>query len=131
MKIQKICPNCSSEFHVFPSRYRQRFCTNACLIAQRKGDKHPRWKGGLIQVGGYLYKYSPHHPNKTKDGYVAQHRLVMESVLGRLLLASEVVHHLNGDKMDNRPINLAVCRSTGEHFIQHHLETRDKLGRFK
>ena len=39
---------------------------------------------------------------------VLQHRLVMAQVLGRALLPGEVVHHRNGDRLDNRPANLEL-----------------------
>lgn len=59
---------------------------------------------------GYVYEYvglDSGHPRESK-GYVAQHTLVMERILGRHLVDGETVHHLNGVREDNRPENLEL-----------------------
>ena len=101
------------------------------MSLKRKGKLHPNWKGGKILVDGYYYLWTPNHPNKTKNGYVCEHRLVMEKNIGRFLNKKEVIHHINCNKLDNRIENLELVESTGKHFIRFHLKSRDKLGRFK
>ncbi len=58
----------------------------------------------------------PSHPDSCKRGYIAEHRLVGEKKLGRRLSSSEVVHHINAVKDDNRPENISVC-SRREHNL--------------
>jgi hypothetical protein len=48
------------------------------------------------------------HPRAGQNGYVFEHILVMEDILGRHLVAGETVHHLNGPRDDNRPENLEL-----------------------
>lgn len=47
------------------------------------------------------------------------HRLVAESVIGRPLIAGEVVHHIDGNKRNNAPENLVVFGSQAEHAAWH------------
>ncbi|QOJ37088.1 MAG: HNH endonuclease [Nitrospira sp.] len=50
-----------------------------------------------------------------------QHRLVAQRTIGRPLRSGEIVHHLNGDKRDNRPENLEVLSSQSQHARLHNL----------
>jgi len=74
------------------------------------------WK--TIKKGDYLYGLAPNHPNCTSNGYVLEHRLVVEQHLGRYLTSDEVVHHKNEEKHDNRLENLRVM--TKKEHNEHH-----------
>ena len=57
---------------------------------------------------GYRVVYIPDHPMANSAGTVAEHRLVMAQSLGRNLRDDENVHHINGDRLDNRLDNLEL-----------------------
>lgn len=85
------------------------------------------WKGGKIILNGYIAIYMPNHPYRTAGDYVYEHRLIMEQHLNRYLESWEIVHHINGDKMDNRLENLEILDNV-THRKKHFEETNAKLG---
>lgn len=92
------------------------------------GNKHHNWKGGRIKTTlGYILIHSTDHPFCNADGYVYEHRLVMEKHLGRHLLRSEVVHHINSIKDDNRIENLMLFSSEKQHMDFERENFRIKL----
>jgi hypothetical protein len=82
----------------------------------QSGKNNWAWNGGVTILKGYTMIHKPDHPYATKHGYVAEHRLVVESRIGRLLTPGEVVHHIDGNKSNNHPDNLQLFESNGEHL---------------
>ena len=92
---------------------KSRFCTRICAtrwMGKIRRLRNPkRYDNRCRTTKGYIVIWNPTHPTASKaTGYIMEHRLVMEKVLGRLLRKSEIVHHLNGKKDDNRVENLEV-----------------------
>ena len=96
-----------------------------------KGDQHYNWKRGYYVTNGYVYEYTPDHPSADlRKGYVQQHRLIMEKHLGRYLEDSEMVHHINGDKQDNRIENLEILSRSSHISLHKQTAQRGSNGRF-
>lgn len=73
-----------------------------------KKGQHNTGRKPLIIKDGFTCIYMPDHPYCDIDGYVREHRLVMEEILDRYLEPTEGVKHKNGNRADVRPENLEV-----------------------
>jgi len=95
----------------------------------KKGEKPSNFKGGKKYVEGYIYVYKFDHPYARKR-YVAEHRLIMEEIIGRYLKEDEVVHHINGVKDDNRIDNLMLFPNRSAHSSFRHCGDKKFICKF-
>lgn len=90
------------------------------------GCENPAWKGGVVFSGkGYCYIYAPDHP-RAVHGYAKRATLVLEDKIGRYLSADELAHHIDGNKANDDPDNLALM-GCSEHARHHHPRVRERV----
>ena len=89
------------------------------LMGRYTRDKNPRWKGGVIKIGtGYVLLHFPKHP-RAWGAYISKHQFIVESVIGRPVLKTEEIHHIDGNKSNNHPSNLYLFPTKGKHTSHH------------
>jgi hypothetical protein len=131
------CQTCGAMFR--PRHFAAKYCSQGCAkdrFVGRQGEKHWAWKGGRhVDSHGYVHVLlkdnHPYEQMRHNNRYILEHRLVMAEHLGRPLERHETIHHINGDRADNRLKNLQlrqgrhgkgckrVCADCGsERFIE-------------
>jgi hypothetical protein len=83
-----------------------------------RGEHSSHWKGGrILNKDGYMRSWisssDPMFVMADSTNYVLEHRLVMARSLGRPLGRHETIHHINGNRADNRIENLQL--RNGKH----------------
>lgn len=77
-----------------------------------RGEQHVQWKGGRWSSNGYWHVFvkdgDPLRRMADTAGYALEHRIVMARHLGRALLPTETVHHIDGDRGNNSIGNLQL-----------------------
>lgn len=149
-KVKVVCQQCGKEEWTFPCFEKSRkFCSYECYYEFMKtdpeqanrvaGEKNPMWKGGVVDhTSGYFYECASDHPFSS-NGYVLQHRLVVERYLREHLPSLEylveidgvqylrpecVVHHIDHNRKNNDLGNLMLFRNDSEHQKHHNVIRR-------
>lgn len=117
------CERCGKRFYRFPSQnvFRHTFCSPSCRTSFLRANSKPR-----LTRQGYVLLLRPDHPMAKKSGYVLEHRMVMSDHLDRILDPKEEIHHINGDRQDNRIENLILFGSGRDHQIFERTENPHK-----
>lgn len=98
-------------------------CKRKGFVALRKtgatGIRNGSYRGfRTTDKHGYVLVRMPDHPRANSSGYVREHRIVAEKALGRYLLPTEVVHHVDDNPANNSPENLVVYDTNGKHLAE-------------
>ncbi len=103
-RIEKTCPVCGTTFSVIPTDASRRLCCSIrCKSIHKRAAEHI--------YNGYVWVYRDGKP-------VAEHRTIMETLIGRPLRSDEDVHHIDENRGNNDPANLQLL-THAEHISLH------------
>lgn len=92
----------------------------------RKREKGSNWKGGTRDTKhGYRQVLAPGHHRADAAGYVMEHILAWELATGVPVPKNCCIHHINGNKRDNRIQNLCMM-DFGAHTTLHNVKRKEQ-----
>lgn len=141
---QKQCSYCGKSIMICNHKVLEHnFCSTSCVTSYRwahdlievpSGEECYNWKGGVT-----YNKPQKHYPATKmvrcpiefmsmarQNGYVQESRLVMAKFIGRPLALDEVVHHIDGDPLNNSIDNLRLFANQSEHMLAEHGKEKNK-----
>lgn len=144
-RVKLVCIVCGKEFEVTNSRKEAKYCSLECNYTKKPywtGKKRPdisekaklwandrfancRTQKGECRNTGRTHiktlgdKNQPYSIITINGKNIKKHRYIIENIIGRKLKNSEIIHHINGDKQDNRIENLYICKDRTEHTKIH------------
>lgn len=125
--VYTACQDCGIYRWIPYKNYKKgkaKFCKKCCY----KGSRSYMWKGGTAIDNGYIiikiYPNNSFYEMANASGYIREHRLIIAKHLNRCLKSTEIVHHKNGIKTDNKLENLELL-TNGKHSKDHNKGYQD------
>ena len=119
--VLRTCELCGASFIAKTANVGRgfaKYCSAECRAAgvgqKQRGSNSPHWKGGGVDKQGYWRLALNGRGSRNRE-----HRIVAAILLGRPLNPKEVVHHIDGNRLNNNPENIMFFQNNGFHMSYH------------